>query len=78
MREADFDVMIRTFLDEQPRWLIDGVKFLRSPDQDEPALGLSTDAMKAFIAWAMEKGIVGRPERIPTLLAMLDQLRHAR
>lgn len=78
MTDAEFDEMVRTFLDEQPRRLIDGVKFLRLPGQDEPALGLSTDAMKAFLAWAMDEGIVGRPERVPEFLALLDQLGLAR
>jgi hypothetical protein len=78
MTGAEFDEMVRTFLDEQPRWLINGVSFLRLPDQDEPAMALSTDAMEAFTVWAKDKGVVGRPERVPELLALLDQLGRAR
>ena len=78
MRDAGFDATVRTFFDEQPRWLMKDVQFIRLAGEDEPAISLSMEAMRAFVAWAMAKGIVRRPERVPEFLALLDRLDHER
>jgi hypothetical protein len=48
---------IRMFLDEQPHWLDHDVAYRQFPGSDEPEMGLSTTAMKAFIAWVLAKGL---------------------
>jgi hypothetical protein len=65
---------IRVFLDEQPHWLDHDVAYRQCPGGDEPEMALSTTAMKAFIAWSLDKGFVGKPERVPAWLEFLDRL----
>jgi hypothetical protein len=66
--------VIRQFLEAQPQWLSHDVRYLRVADSDEPEPCLSTTAMKAFIAWAEQQGMVGKPERVPDLVQLLDDL----
>jgi hypothetical protein len=65
---------IRMFLEEQPHWLDHDVAYRQFPGSDEPEMGLSRTAMKAFIAWALAKGFVGKPERVPAWLEFLNRL----
>ena len=37
-------------------------------------MALSTIAIKAFIAWALNKGVVKKPERVPEWLKLMDRL----
>jgi hypothetical protein len=66
--------MIRQFLEAQPQWLSDDVRYLRVAGSDEPEPCLSTTASKAFIAWAEQQGIVDKPENVPGLLQLIDDL----
>ena len=45
------------FLDAHPEWL-DNVKYLPLPECDEPEMFVSTDATRAFIAWAQARGLI--------------------
>jgi hypothetical protein len=62
------------FLDEQPQWLDHDVAYRQWPGSDEPEMALSTIAIKAFIAWALDKGVVKKPERVPEWLKLMDRL----
>ena len=60
------------FLSEQPQWLAHDVKYLQLPDEDEPSMALSAEAVKAFVQWVMAKGIVGKPEKLPAFVQFMD------
>ncbi len=49
------------FLDKQPHWLDHDVAYRQWPGRDELEMGLSTTAMKAFIAWSLDKGLGESP-----------------
>jgi hypothetical protein len=67
---------IRMCLDEQPHWLDRDVTYRQWPGSDEPEMGLSITALNAFIAWSLDKGFVGKPERVPEWLGLIERLPH--
>jgi hypothetical protein len=64
----------RTVFRKQQSWNTTDVTYRQYPGSDELEMGLSTTAMKAFIAWSLDKGFVGKPERVPAWLEFLDRL----
>jgi hypothetical protein len=69
-----YEHVIRMFLDEQPHWLAHDVQYRQLEAGAEPEMALSTTAMKAFVEWSMHKGLVGKPERVPDFLDLMDRL----
>jgi hypothetical protein len=66
--------LVRKFLEAQPQWLRNDVPYVRMPDSDEPEPCLSTAAMKAFLTWSEQQGVVGKPEKIPGFLKFMGDL----
>jgi hypothetical protein len=69
-----YEDVTRMFLDDQPHWLERDIKYVQLADGAEPEMILSAQATKAFIAWSMEKGLVGRPECVLDFLDLVDRL----
>lgn len=61
------------FLTEYPDAL-SGVKYVTLPGGTQPEMMLNTPTMTRFVLWAVDKGYVTRPERVPELLGALSRV----
>jgi hypothetical protein len=69
--EESHDRAVRAFLEEHPEWHKD-IRWECIPGEHEPQAMLRPKVMEAFIWWAYEQGMVGKPQRIPALLDLMS------
>jgi hypothetical protein len=51
-----------------------GVAYRTIPGSTEPEVVMTMETMTRFIAWALSRGYVTRPERVPELLGALSRV----